>query len=101
MGRLAILAICALAAPGIAAAKSCLVNAGDAPLFLTVETAEDRRTGWRDPGAWLCAAGGGNRITVAAFEGEDVLEGCSRRVPGDGVVEIRAYQGVDLCLWSE
>ena len=96
--RTAFFIVCALVAPA-AVAETCVENAGAGELFFAVETPSARAAGWLPPGGTLCAQGNG-RATVSAFVGEDVFEGCSRRVP-EGVTEIlETYLGVDNCIWE-
>lgn len=105
-GRSAIVFMVALmgaaGAGGVAAAEICVENHSDAAYFFTAETHDGVRGSASLPvGARLCldeplATPGG---VVAAFDGADRLEGCSRLVGPGGSDALLAYVDFDRCRW--
>jgi len=84
------------------AAEICVENATDVPRYFAVETRDGTRAA-----SWLAASArlrlpesGGPGGTVAAFEGPDSLEGCSRLVGPGGSDSLLAFANFDRCHWS-
>lgn len=93
-----------LGAQGAAAASSeiCVQNNTAEAYVFTLENADGLRARARlAPGATLClgaaAVPGG---VAAAYERDDSVEGCARRLPPGGRDELLAYAAFDRCLWA-
>ncbi len=84
------------------AAEICVDNATGMPRYFAVETRDGARaSSWLAAGAVLCLpASGGPGGPVAAFEGPDSLEGCSRLVGPGGRDTLLAFANFDRCHWS-
>ena len=92
-----------LAAGVATAADICITNGTDAPYVFTAEN----RTGQRAratlaPGATLCLSEAPDHPggVVAAFDGADQLEGCSRLVGPAGSDTLLEYVDFDRCRWT-
>jgi hypothetical protein len=88
---------------GAAVADICVVNGTDAPYIFTVEVHSGaRRKATLAPGSALCLpeAPGSPGGVVAAFDGPERVEGCSRQVAPGGTETLLLHANFDRCLWA-
>jgi len=87
---------------GLAAADICVVSGSDAPYLFPAEARDGQRaSATLAPGAQVCVgeAPGHPGGLVAAFDGADQLEGCSRLVGPAGSDTLLIYADFDRCAW--
>lgn len=85
------------------AAQICVVNGADAPYLFTAEARDGQRaSATLAPGATLCLSEANDHPggVVAAFDGADQLEGCSRLVGSAGSDTLLIYADFDRCAWT-
>lgn len=84
------------------AGQICVTNGTESGLLFTAEnTNGDRARATLTPNETLCVHGGGAPGgTIAAFENQTRLEGCSRLVGLSGHDTLLTYAAFDRCRWQ-